>query len=219
MPDSVRPVDLRHGRRYRIAASHLNLVFMKEPDFASNERQLIDASVRAISEFATQHADELFRYFAFDCNAEYGEILLCLDTEENSITQAKKHEAYVSERRHKLSYDDTESLEWAINTIKNPIAGPVLPYNNNTGDFRYQGFAGVSFLDEWEEFSLSDDYPGEFADSEDDYLECKAAVLFSRVIDALVEQNAFDCLKRTSPFLVGFALHDGPQLVVRLLNC
>ncbi|EMI16393.1 hypothetical protein RMSM_06681 [Rhodopirellula maiorica SM1] len=193
---------------------------MKEPDFASNERQLIDASILAISEFAAQHTDELFRYFAFDCNADYGEILPCLDTEENSIAQAKKHEARISERRlTQLSYDDKKSLEWAINTFKNPITGPVLPYNNNTGDFRYQGFAEVSFLDEWEEFSLADDYPGEFADSQDDYLECTAAVMFSRTIDALVEQKAFDCLQRTSPFLVGFAFHEGPQLVVRLLNC
>lgn len=192
---------------------------MKEPDFHADEQRLLDETLRAIREFAGQHAEELFSYFAFDCNADYGEVLLCLDTEDNSIAQAKKHEAYVTERRHeKLAYDDEHSLKWAIDTVQNPISGPVLPFNNNPGDFRYQGFAEVSFLDEWEDFVLDDDYPGEFEESGRDYLECKATVMFSRVIDALVDQCAFDCLRRTSPFYVGFAFHEGPQVVVRLLN-
>jgi hypothetical protein len=191
---------------------------MKQPDFPANERTLIDASVRVIREFAEQHRDEVFKYFAFDCNVDYGEILLCLDTLDNSIAEAKNHESYVTESRHKgLSYDD-DSLQWAITTVKNPVTGPVLPFGNNTGDFEYQGFAEVSFLEEWQDFRFADDYPGEFEDSEDDYLECIATVMFSHVIDALVGQNAFDCLKRSSPFLVGFTFHDGPQLVVRVLN-
>lgn len=132
---------------------------------------------------------------------------------------AKEHESYVTERRHEdLSYDDDSSLQWAINTVKNLVTGSVLPYNNNTGDFEYQGFAEVSFLEEWQDFVLADDYPGEFEDSEDDYLEYMATVVFSHVIDTLVARGAFDCLKRSSPFLVGFAFHDGPQLVVRILN-
>ncbi len=192
---------------------------MNEPDFLANERELISESMRAISEFAEQHSNELFNYFAFDCNADYGQILLCLNTAESSAASAKKHEEYITNRRHEeLSYDDDYSIEWAIETVKNPISGPVLPFCDNTGDFQYQGFAEVSFLDEWQNFTLADDYPGRFEDSEDDYLECKATVMFSRVIDLLIEQNAFDCLQRTSPFLVGFTFHDGPQLVVRMLN-
>ncbi|MEN6497890.1 MAG: hypothetical protein ABFD16_26630 [Thermoguttaceae bacterium] len=191
---------------------------MKEPDFASNEQHLIEASIRAIREFAEQHPDEVFNYFAFDCNADYGEILLCLDTSENSIARAKEHEEYMTEHRHQeLSYDES-SLEWAIDTVTDATIGPVLPFNNNTGDFQHQGFAEVSFLDEWQTFRFDDDYPGQFEDSEQDYLESKATVMLSKAIDALIDRGAFNCLRRSSPFLVGFAFHDGPQVIVRIQN-
>ena len=192
---------------------------MTEPDFASNEKELFDEAVEAIQEFARQHSSELFSFFSFDCNPDYGEVLFCLDTFNNSIKKAKEHEKYVTtRRRQKLSYDDRFEVKWAIKTIQNKITGPVLPYNDNPGDFEYQGFGDGVFFPEWENFKLSDDYPGSYEDSEDDYLECNATVMFSRVIDALVENNAFDCLNRTSPFLIGFAFHDGPKLVVRILN-
>jgi hypothetical protein len=189
------------------------------PDFASNERHLIDESIRAIREFVEQHPNELFNYFAFDCNADYGEILLCLDTLDNSIAESKKHETYLSERRREeLAYDNKHTLRWAIDSLENPVTGPVLPFNNNSGNFRYQGFAEVSFLDEWQDFVLDDDYPGQFEDSKADYLESYASVMFYRVIDALVEKDAFDGLRKSSPFLVGFDFHDGPQLIVRIIN-
>lgn len=191
---------------------------MTEPDFDADERRLLEETIPAIAEFAAEHADEVFRYFAFDCNPDYGEVLFSLDTEANSAAEAKKHELYVTSQRHeKLDYNDSVWLPWAISTIENPVTGPVLPFNNNSGDFDHQGFAGVSFPD-WEDLVSSDDFPVDFEESHQDYLTCKATVLLSRVIDALVECDAFSCLNRTSPFLVGFGFHDGPQVVIRMIN-
>ena len=191
---------------------------MPEPDYHADERRLLEETIPAIEAFAAEHCNEVFRYFAFDCNPCYGEVLLCLDTEENSVAEAKKHEQYVTkQRRDKLLYDDAGWLEWAITVVANRTTGPVLPFNNNTGDFDHQGFADIRFPT-WEAFTLEDDYPGTFEQSEVDYLNCKVAVLFSHAIDALVERDAFSCLNRTSPFFVGLAFHDHEQLVVRMTN-
>jgi hypothetical protein len=81
---------------------------MKEPDFAANEQRLLREAIIELHNFAGEHPDELFNYFAFDCNPDYGEILLCLDTLENSITKAKEHEKYVSANRKDLAYDGLE---------------------------------------------------------------------------------------------------------------
>lgn len=190
---------------------------IREPDFPSNEDRLVAVTSQEVRAFSDQHVDETFTYFAFDCTPDSGEVLLCLDTLENSVAKAKEHEARIAEQRRGLSYDDPIRLRWAISLTRKTVAGPLLPFNNCTGDFRYQGFASASFP-EWEDYWSHDEYPGEYEDSGADCLECKVAVLLSRAIDRLVEQGAFDHLTRSCPFYVGFTFHKGPQIVVRILN-
>src|SRR4051794_34563025 len=135
---------------------------MNEPDYAAIERDLYEASVTALREFADEHSDETFCYFAFDCTSDFGDVLLCLDTSENSKADAKKNELRASaRRREQLDSTDPEALQWAFYAVDNPVTGPVLPFCNNTGDFAHQGFADFALKD-WAEFRASPNYPGEF---------------------------------------------------------
>jgi hypothetical protein len=196
---------------------------MHEPDFEANEIQLVDFTTKELASFAKSHESHQFSYFAFDCNADYGEVLLCLDTPETSVAQAKESQARIAADVRKAEYADLNTVRHIHHTLEGLHGTGILTFGNNTGDFAFQGFAEILF-DSWAEFSVSDDYAGNICDEwneEDegeDYRECKASVMFCRAIDKLVERGAFNCLRMTSPFLVGFGHHDGRQYVVRVLN-
>ncbi|EMI24679.1 hypothetical protein [Rhodopirellula europaea] len=191
---------------------------MNEPDFAAQESTVVKETIQHLESFAEENPDELLSHFAFDCNPDFGSILLCLDTQENSIAVAKETEQYTTQiRASRLAYEDEHCIEYAINTIRNQTSGPVVPFNNNTGDFEHQGFADVDF-DDWQTYRFSDDYPGEFDGSGEDYLQSKVAIMLSRVVDQLVSCDAFACLNKTQPFLVSVGFHDGTHLVIRIIN-
>ena len=79
------------------------------------EQTLFRAALTAMQRFASRHADETFYGFSFDCNADYGEVLLCLNSEKALAEWA---------RRHYPSYSQEEidrELRW------------------NSGDWKYQG--------------------------------------------------------------------------------
>jgi hypothetical protein len=72
-------------------------------------------------------------------------------------------------------------------------AHALLPFCKNTGDFAFQGFTQIQFP-EWQEFAESPSYP-QPKDEDDDYLINRAARLFCRATDRLVEERAFEQLR------------------------
>jgi len=185
----------------------------KEPDFESLETFVTDSTVRQLKAFTATHGDEVFCQFAFDCDPDNGLLLLCLDTPDSTRESALEIESFVTEKRKAyLKYDDAE---YAIDTIQSNHT--LVPFNRFPGDFAYQGFAEHTF-DDWVDFSCADEYPGEFAGSGEDYIQSKAAIMLSRVIDNLVEVGAFVQINKSRPFLLSIAFHDTTHLVIRLIN-
>lgn len=189
------------------------------PDFSGQEERLFQFTVEELRTFSANRR-EPFAYFAFDCNPDYGEILLCLDTAANSMSEARKREQSLWKSRQEWQsppYAEIPpyTLEWVIHRLGNDLDGFVLPFGNNTGDFSDQGFAQLEFED-WDDFSFQE--PREFPDSQQTRIACYAAVLLSKVIDRLVDGDAFAVLNRTHPFYCGIGLHDGPQRVLRLIE-
>jgi hypothetical protein len=80
------------------------------------ETTLFDASVAALSRFAAEHSSEKFYGFCFDVNADYGEVLLSLNTEAGLRTTAQDYYPDYS------ASDVERELRW------------------NAGDWKYQGF-------------------------------------------------------------------------------
>lgn len=190
---------------------------MKTPNFGKQEKSLYQFSQKALKTIGKK-IEATFAYFAFDCNPDYGEVLLCLDTKENSEIQAKKAEKFITQKRKNYTYESPAyEIEWAIHNLGNDLIGRVLPFSNNTGEFSHQGFAVYNFKD-WEDFSLSDEYPGVFEKSEEDYLSCISIILLSNVIDQLIDAKAFDQIRKSTPFYCGIGLHDNVQKVVRIIN-
>jgi hypothetical protein len=160
------------------------------------EDRLYRLSSDAIRSFARQHRDEAFYGFMFDCSADYGEVGLCLNTNE-----------YLQDRmadfRSKFPDSDPEPLRW------------------NAGDWKYQGFnrqadeLSERFESRWQTWQekVEEEWMEECEEVDPDESKTTANFLEAvcRVLCRLEANDDFACLKRTSVFKALVADHDESQ--------
>jgi hypothetical protein len=185
---------------------------MKTPDWKKAELLLVKESSDAIQAFAAEHPGVECCHFAFDSEPRYGYVLIGFDSTTNSLKSAQTRENYaISRRTEMLSEEEAwRDAEYFLNT-------PVLvPFGDNTGDFEFQFFRECKFP-EWQEYAESTEYPAE-RENENDYLEGNFRILVWRVVESLIASDAFNCLKKSKPFLISYGLHDQEQRILRILN-
>jgi hypothetical protein len=137
---------------------------------------------------------------------------ISLDTLENNIRTTIELERFAIENRQK-----NLSGEIAWQSAQYQLGTPTLsPFNTNSGDFEFQGYAEVEFP-AWIELAEKGSYPRS-EEHEDDYLESNARLVMWRVAEQLVADAVFADLKLASPFMVGYSLHDQEEVLLRLLN-
>jgi len=151
-------------------------------DWKALEEALVRSIKSQISEFAAVHGDEVFYAFALDCNADYANVLFCLNTLESLDASTRE---YVKSNDPDEIASQKEDLEWGL------------------GDWKYQGFNLESAL--WpDQVPMLEDF-AELPNSED--IEaflvtcCRALILAER-------EGAFASLPRTSNFRVACIDHD-----------
>jgi hypothetical protein len=149
-----------------------------------------------VTAFAERHKGEQFYGFAFDCNADYCQVLLCLNTEQDLQDRAKKlkeappksflpkFDKMLEEKygvKPKPLYDDktmpeiVEQLRW------------------ETGDWKYQGFYNCDDNPEWAALAT------DIAEEEDS--DSNREIFLEAVCHVLPDfQAAFDRLNCTSNF-------------------
>ena len=98
----------------------------------------------------------------------------------------------------------------ALDFRREPQPGP--PFGITT----FQFFREIKFP-EWREYAESPEYPQQ-QENENDYLEGNFRILVWRVVEELVENGTFNCLKSSKPFLISYGLHDQEQRIIRILN-
>ncbi len=183
-----------------------------EGDWGVFQQRLIEGTRAAIREFAARHPEETVCAFAYDCDPSAGSVLTSFNTARAEAEFVRKtHERNVRHRREVLSKPAAWSR--AFYQIK---ANRVLPFCDRTGDFAYQDFSEIRFP-EWRELFEHPEYP-EPSGGQDDYLHARAAAIFVRALDLLVEDGTFGTLRLASPTLLGVAFHDEQHCVVRMLR-
>ncbi len=176
------------------------------------EDKLFKWSVAAIEKFASEHPDEEICFMSFDTDPIYGYVLLAFDTLENSIKSCRKREKFALETRIKNLTKD-----WSWTWAKFQLSSPVLNmFNTNAGDFKFQEFASIEFL-EWQKLAESGKYP-KGTENEDDYLESNVRILIWKVSERLIAKNCFHSLNLATPFMIGYAIHDQEEVILRILN-
>ena len=185
---------------------------MQESDWDLFLEKLIRESKESIQSFAAEHPTEEVCYFAYDSEPRYGYVLTTFNTSSASLEHAKKQHDYHTRYRRQL----LEKPVWFDHAYYQASMHSVLPFCNNTGDFAYQSYRKIEFP-EWQEFADSPGYE-EADDPHKDYLLNRAARLFCRATDRLVEEEAFGPLRLARPALIGFGFHDHDQYILHMLN-
>lgn len=87
----------------------------------STRKKILDFTTEKVNDFLGAHPSEIFYAFAFDCNAEYGEINLCFNTEESFEKTLKEYQSGPYAESYKKKED-------------------IIDLKYNTGDWAYQCF-------------------------------------------------------------------------------
>jgi hypothetical protein len=168
------------------------------PNLKEIEDILFSLSIKTIQLFAQTHKEEKFYGFGFDVNVDYGEVLLCFNTEEDFQKIAKD---YIEKWNY--SEEDIEQLRM------------------NFGDWKYQGVnLDLDYIKDWSLWSnykkdiqsyfssLFDMYESNKAIEESQkfselFLECIIHVLIR-----LENNGVFNLINRENNFITLVINHD-----------
>ncbi len=186
------PQDLPDGLDVEIVVPHW--ADADSVDWQQVQETLVFLVTEYIRAFAAHHPDERFYGLAFDCNADYCQVFVCLNTEEDLARQA----AMYRKQTPNLYADKTDvqiqdQLRWAL------------------GDWKYQACTTDGFNDAWEpvETALMNIVPW---DDEDNLSQEQFADSFMQTAcRAMVRLEATSCfapLSRTNNFATFVADHD-----------
>jgi hypothetical protein len=109
--------------------------------------------------------------------------------------------------------------DWSWRTAHFILQVPRLTdYSPDVSYFAYHMCTQLNF-EELVELSESGNSPQPHNSIEDDYIEGSTRIILWKVVERLIDSKTFDQLHLSTPFHVGYALHeDGQTTVLRILN-
>jgi hypothetical protein len=160
---------------------------MSELEYPSLKKTIIEFAVRGVQNFLQEHPSLLFYAVAFDCNAEYAEINLCLNTEENFAKVLNDYQTNYPQK-----YQNEEDIRG-------------LRYN--TGDWAYQCFDTIYVLTDEQLNSIFQAMP------DDDYQTWQTFVgdlliLFTEALRDFTQTEAYKSIPKTKDFIAFCIDHD-----------
>ena len=179
-------------------------------NWGSLERTLLQLTEADLRRFAKRHAHETFYGFAFDCNSEYGEVGLCLNTKELLKAQREAPDpnaAFFASLDRKLGLDsDSGAMATRVSRW-------------DLGDWGYQACNSRTFDRGLRRFQaivtercmLEDEDQRTFMKPTQTRF-MKAAC---RVLLRLERRGAFDVLRRTGNFSTLARDHDEAESIAR----
>lgn len=107
-------------------------------DWGELEDLLVCLSTGTVKRFAADHPDEVFYGLGFDCHADYGQVLVCLNTREAQREAEDEDDAWAfgNWRYHGINLEDSSWEAWeeaallvsnAANVLLNNRKGQALP--------------------------------------------------------------------------------------------
>lgn len=151
------------------------------------KQQLLEFTIEGVEHFLKEHPELEFYAFAYDCNAEYAEVSLCLNTIED-----------FEETLQRYQQGDTEYYQTIeqINALK-----------FNTGDWKYQCFDTIYILDDQQLNDIYNQLPNDNGQSWHAFIE-SLMQLFSECILEFSQTATYKAIPKTPDFLVYTMDHD-----------
>ena len=160
---------------------------MTELDQPQLKKTIVEFTIRGVQQFLQEHPGLVFYALAFDCNAEYAEINLCLNTESDFSKSLNHYQTEYPE-----SYQNDENIR---------------DLRFNTGDWEYQCFDTI--------YVLTDEQLSEIfqAIPEDDYQTWQKfvgglLVLFTEALQDFTKTEIYKSIPKTDNFTTFCIDHD-----------
>ncbi len=185
-----------------------------EPDWQQSEDDLFDESCETIRGFALEHPECVCSFFAFDCDAVYGDVNINLDSAQNGFAEGQKYQdESIKWRTEKLV--DADSWRWA----QAYFALSMVEHSISVSEFEFSCYGRRQFR-EWETFAFSSCYPKRERDDDPGYLTGHVTLILWRVLERLHDARIFEQLNLASPFRLGYEYHDDARglVVTRIMN-
>jgi muconolactone delta-isomerase len=160
---------------------------MNQVDYPRMKQTIVDFAVTGVQKFLQAHPNLEFYAFAFDCNAEYAEINLCLNTEADFAKTLKESQARYPEDYQ--SEDNIKDLRY------------------NTGDWEYQCFDTLYILTDEQLSEIFQAMP------EDDYQTWQKfvgslVVMFTEALQDFTKTETYKTIPKTQNFMAFCIDHD-----------
>lgn len=178
-------------------------------NWAAIEERLFTFSYEVITRFGREHPEVICSFLAYDVELPF--FHLSFDTPANAIQVAQRTEQEAIARRATMLVLPT-AWHGAKDFSTQP---PVFDYSHSTGYFAYDTFGEVK-VEELEDLNFVQDYPQD--DWGDDYADGNTRIVLWRVVERLIDSEAFHQLRLASPFRLGYQLHGDALTVLRILN-
>jgi hypothetical protein len=185
-------------------------------DWRALESLLFSLVKQDLTSFAKAHRDESFYGFAFDCNARYGQILLCLNSVEALRQWAERYS--IKAPNEDAFAEITRQMDKAMGRDPRP-APPKMSAKEfekelrwSLGDWEYQGFNSKTFAKEWNKFEKAvritcldevEDEKTFMTPTQDRFMRVACDVMIR--VEA---SGALNALKRTAKFKTWVSDHD-----------
>ncbi|MCL1088573.1 DUF4303 domain-containing protein [Shewanella profunda] len=155
---------------------------------ASVKQDVVAFAVSEVEKFLEEHPDKIFYAFAFDCNAEYAEVNLCFNTENDFQRRLLEYQSG--------SWADSYQTDEEIRDLK-----------FNTGDWEYQCFSTI--------YAVAEDVLNEIQNAlpDDDYTAWEKLVqeivaLFSACLILFKQTETYKRIPKTADFIAFSIDHD-----------
>lgn len=148
--------------------------------FNDIKTELLKFTEMEIEKFLNEHSEKVFYAFAYDCNAEYAEINLCFNTED----EFEKTLEYYQNGKYSQHYKTDEQ----INELK-----------YNTGDWKYQCFASTNVFTDNELTKIFQNFPDDDYKSWQNFVE-ELMVLFTKTLIDFSKSKVFTKIPKTENF-------------------
>lgn len=181
-------------------------------DWSKLEDCLYSLCVKEIGKFAQAHGEDTFYGFALDCNSDYGEVFLCLNTSEDLHQRAIHYStAPESPGWEAIGRKNAERLGIPYKPApRKPVEENEERLRWSLGDWKYHGFNSNKWHTEWEPFqeAVSDACMDEEGDSYSSPIHKQFMRAACRVLIRLESAGVFEVLRRTDDFKTWVADHD-----------
>jgi hypothetical protein len=180
-----------------------------EPNWDEMEDAIVAKAKSAVAAFAKKHGPACALFFDTDPPASY--VLMSFEGAKDLVAGAAGHLENEAKRRKKM-LATKNAWKQAQNYLR-----PRLDEAIDVGSFEQMDFDRIDFGEAMNAFAESDACP-EAPYGVEPYVSARFRMVLANAIDRLVEKRALVPIVGDAPLLVGYAIHDEPPVVLRIVR-